>query len=230
MSWKESEIIKAKELLKNGLSYTEIGEKLNKSKTSIRTKLSRLGVSWTDYNNPNIVKKCVNCNIEFNCKTYKKNKFCSCSCSVTYNNKLRKVETFCINCSSEIKNSDRRSRKYCNHKCMSEHRWKLKCGDIENGVCKTVDTYIYKKYLKFKHGEKCMDCGWNEANPYSNNIPLELHHIDGNPDNNNLNNLELLCPNCHCLKNNWKGIKNGDGRHSRRRKYRRDRYKNGLSH
>jgi hypothetical protein len=28
-------------------------------------------------------------------------------------------------------------------------------------------------------------------------IPLELEHRDGNPLNNRLENLELLCPNCH---------------------------------
>lgn len=30
-------------------------------------------------------------------------------------------------------------------------------------------------------------------------IPLELEHIDGNHDNNKLENLTLLCPNCHAL-------------------------------
>lgn len=30
-------------------------------------------------------------------------------------------------------------------------------------------------------------------------IPLELDHIDGNHFNNNLDNLRLLCPNCHTL-------------------------------
>lgn len=30
-------------------------------------------------------------------------------------------------------------------------------------------------------------------------IPLELHHIDKNHYNNNLDNLQLLCPNCHAL-------------------------------
>jgi 5-methylcytosine-specific restriction endonuclease McrA len=28
-------------------------------------------------------------------------------------------------------------------------------------------------------------------------IPIELDHIDGNPDNNGRENLRLLCPNCH---------------------------------
>lgn len=38
-------------------------------------------------------------------------------------------------------------------------------------------------------------------------IPLELHHIDGNHNNNNLNNIQLLCPNCHSLTNTYRGRK-----------------------
>ena len=36
-------------------------------------------------------------------------------------------------------------------------------------------------------------------------IPLELDHIDGNTNNNNLNNLRLLCPNCHALTPTYRG-------------------------
>jgi hypothetical protein len=42
---------------------------------------------------------------------------------------------------------------------------------------------------------KCEICGVSEWN----NKPLvcELDHIDGNPTNHSLNNLRILCPNCH---------------------------------
>lgn len=36
-------------------------------------------------------------------------------------------------------------------------------------------------------------------------IPLELHHIDGNHQNNQLDNLTLLCPNCHSQTENHRG-------------------------
>ena len=35
-------------------------------------------------------------------------------------------------------------------------------------------------------------------------IPLELHHKDGNKNNNALNNLEILCPNCHYFTETYK--------------------------
>jgi hypothetical protein len=36
-------------------------------------------------------------------------------------------------------------------------------------------------------------------------IPLELDHIDGNHQNNALDNLRLLCPNCHSLTPTFRG-------------------------
>lgn len=34
---------------------------------------------------------------------------------------------------------------------------------------------------------------------------MEVHHKDGDHLNNQLENLELLCPNCHALTENWRG-------------------------
>jgi hypothetical protein len=38
-------------------------------------------------------------------------------------------------------------------------------------------------------------------------IPIELHHIDGNRYNNKLDNLQILCPNCHAQTDNHAGKK-----------------------
>jgi len=55
--------------------------------------------------------------------------------------------------------------------------------------------------IKFR-GHKCEDCGLSEWK--GGNIPLELHHIDGNRSNNEVNNLQLLCCNCHALTPNYR--------------------------
>jgi len=36
-------------------------------------------------------------------------------------------------------------------------------------------------------------------------IPLELHHINGDRFDNNLKNIQILCPNCHALTHNYCG-------------------------
>ena len=48
---------------------------------------------------------------------------------------------------------------------------------------------------------KCECCGNTEWMGHP--IPLELHHKDGNHFNNELSNLELLCPNCHAQTDNY---------------------------
>lgn len=53
---------------------------------------------------------------------------------------------------------------------------------------------------------KCECCGLIEWN--NQPIPLEVHHIDGNHNNNELDNLQILCLNCHALTDNFRGKKN----------------------
>lgn len=50
--------------------------------------------------------------------------------------------------------------------------------------------------------KKCENC--NLDSWLGGHIPLELHHIDGVPLNNALDNLQILCPNCHSLTNNFR--------------------------
>ena len=47
------------------------------------------------------------------------------------------------------------------------------------------------------------ECGRTEWN--GKPIPLELHHINGNNTDNRLENLQLLCPNCHAQTDNYSG-------------------------
>ena len=63
-----------------------------------------------------------------------------------------------------------------------------------------VKTFVLKQKL-LKDGikeYKCEICGLTEW--LGQPIPLELHHKDCNHYNNDLNNLQLLCPNCHAMQ------------------------------
>lgn len=51
----------------------------------------------------------------------------------------------------------------------------------------------------------CESCGWSEK-AENGRLPLELHHINGNARDHRLENLLILCPNCHSLKSNYRGL------------------------
>lgn len=75
--------------------------------------------------------------------------------------------------------------KYLTNKCKITS-WKLKNKLIEQGIFK----------------QECSCCQNTEW--LGNPIPLELHHKDGNKNNNELKNLELRCPNCHYFTDTYK--------------------------
>lgn len=51
-----------------------------------------------------------------------------------------------------------------------------------------------------QHGHECGLVEWR-----GKKLPLELHHVNGVPDDNRVENLTLLCPNCHSLTPNYCG-------------------------
>ncbi len=111
-----------------------------------------------------------------------------------------KKEKQCLNCGLDIPNRNI----YCNNKCQMEYKRKdifklIESGDFSKYTKIGSIDEISKKYLIQKYGDKCMKCGWEEPNPYTMKVPIQINHIDGNPENHNINNVELLCPNCHSL-------------------------------
>lgn len=69
----------------------------------------------------------------------------------------------------------------------------------------TYQSFKLKRRL-IKEGLKlhfCEICGLSEWRNVP--IPLELHHINGNNKDHRLDNLQLLCPNCHALTECYRG-------------------------
>ncbi len=81
--------------------------------------------------------------------------------------------------------------------CSKKSPRKIPIQEILIGNHPQYQTFKLAKRL-IKEGikqHKCEICGnetWN-----NDLIPLELDHIDGNPYNHKLENLRLICPNCH---------------------------------
>lgn len=71
-------------------------------------------------------------------------------------------------------------------------------GRLENTY--RLKNRLIKDGLKKRNCECCKLTMWNYLP-----MPLELHHKDGERRNNVLNNLELLCPNCHAQTDNYRG-------------------------
>lgn len=71
------------------------------------------------------------------------------------------------------------------------------------GTDKVITTYKLKLKL-LEEGikeNKCERCGLTEW--LGKPITCQLHHIDGNSSNNSLENLQMLCPNCHSQTENF---------------------------
>ncbi|MEV0319107.1 HNH endonuclease signature motif containing protein [Streptomyces sp. NPDC050658] len=56
--------------------------------------------------------------------------------------------------------------------------------------------------------ELCALCG-TEPTWRGHRLPLEVDHMDGNWRNNRIENLRLLCPNCHSATDNYRGRAKG---------------------
>ena len=119
----------------------------------------------------------------------------------------------CLNCKKEFSCSKVNKGMYCCGKCQQTYQRRKK---VKDG---TATAKVLRQYLLEIHGEQCMLCGWKERNPVTNNVPTELDHIDGNSENNSLENGRIICPNCHSLQSTFRNLNKGKGRASRRKRY-----------
>lgn len=86
---------------------------------------------------------------------------------------------------------------------------KIPIEDILEGKHPEYQTFKLKKRL-LKEGIKeniCEECGIKDWN--SKELEMQLEHIDGNPHNHLLNNLKMICPNCHSQTKTWCGKNKG---------------------
>lgn len=119
-----------------------------------------------------------------------------------------KNHNYCVICGKEL---DGTKIMFCSTECRKEfedkqyneyiERWKK--GE-ESGCTSSYKIHRYvKRYLLEKYNNSCQECGWSKVNEHTGTVPLQIHHIDGDCTNNSEENLQLLCPNCHSLTENF---------------------------
>lgn len=158
------------------------------------------------------MNKCENCNIKMTHK-YASGRFCNLKCARAFSTKNKRKE---INAKV--------SKKLLGRSTSDETRLKLKeawsrgCYDdaknrlfnkisnddmfVENSLIANYDIKkrLYSENIK---SYKCERCNISEYN--GEHITLQLHHINGINNDNRLDNLQILCPNCHSQTANYAG-------------------------
>ncbi len=110
--------------------------------------------------------------------------FCSTVCHGIYSRK----ENPCLVCGTPILAS--LHKRTCGRGCSNKHRAGIKYGrNSPKSIVKSQQAL--KMRLLYIRGKICGRCNYDKYEI------LQVHHKDRNRKNNNLNNLELICPNCH---------------------------------
>ena len=125
--------------------------------------------------------------------------------------KIKKEKHYCLQCGKELKNNQ---KKFCSNKCSSDFKkeeninnW-LKTGNCGKKCDGTIPQSI-KNYLYKINEYKCSICGFEGYNKVTGKTILQIHHIDGDAYNNNINNLQVLCPNHHAMTENFMNLNKG---------------------
>jgi len=206
--------------MRNKMSMSEAGKLGGIASRTTTEKLKQERIEKY-YENP---KKCMYCENVLEYKNHTQKNFCNQSCSAKFNNKIRGCKTHnrlpsCSFCNGKLKKG---GHKYCSNKCMVSFHWKQSKENIE-AIGSVTGITQAKRYLKEKNGQKCAICGIDEW--MGQPVLLICDHINGNSDDWSLTNLQLLCSNCDAKTPFYKARNIGNGRHSRRQ-----RYKDGKSY
>ena len=126
---------------------------------------------------------------------------------------MNKSNYNCLHCGKEnLFKGYSYNNKYCDNKCQADYQSneKIRAWLEEGKDWKTQIPPWAKRHLAESRGYACECCGiseWNEKK-----IVLEVDHIDGLHYNNTVDNLRLICPNCHSQTDTYKAKNIGNGR------------------
>lgn len=123
----------------------------------------------------------------------------------------------CKYCGAVLRKESRST--FCTQRCSIDYNQEQAVSAWKEGKRRgTVGIKAFKiapfvrRYMIEKVGGRCQNCGWNTTHPITGEVPLEIHHLDGDFFNTVESNLEVLCPNCHSLTETYRGRNKGNGR------------------
>lgn len=97
-----------------------------------------------------------------------------------------------------------RSKLYTEKTKDTHYKVRTPLEDVLSNKAKMQSTKLLDRLVEARLKEyKCEKCGINDWQ--GRPIRLQLNHIDGNHYNNELSNLEILCPNCHSQTDTYAG-------------------------
>lgn len=152
---------------------------------------------------------CENCNSEMAVK-YGSGRFCSNKCARGFSTKSKRSE---IN--EKVSNSLKGKITSDETRKLLKEAWVRGCYDkvvypkadiadilIENSTFSGnyIKNRLFEAGLKEYECEECYISFYN-GKP----ITLQIHHINGNNKDQRIENLSILCPNCHSQTNNYAG-------------------------
>lgn len=127
---------------------------------------------------------------------------------------MKKEPIVCVSCGIEKKVPHSSVGIYCSNKCQQRHQFNTRYRKWMEGNIETSSTWL-RNALKERDGHQCAMCGLSQW--LGKAIVLELDHMDGNYNNNQKENLRMVCPNCHSVTPTYKNRNKGKGRPHRRK-------------
>lgn len=152
-----------------------------------------------------MIIECKGCNKEFNCEVKKYNFniknnigiYCSQKCYLK--SKVKSIEVDCSNCGKKVLKTptairlSKTGNLYCSRNCaVIKNNTLFRSGENHPNFYNGSGSYRSRKLSSCEN--KCEDCGIDDIRV------LQIHHKDENRKNNKLENLTILCANCHLIR------------------------------